>query len=230
MASTLLGREGESQQGLGRCLPRARTHHGAEPESKERRAAVAEAARAVADVEAAKKAREEKLLLFLQQLQDEELRRREAAEAEQRALAARRQQQQQQEQEEQQGQQQQLLQEEEAREREAQQRRLQEEEEGKAQQRRHQEEEEGQARVDSFLAANGFAGLQARRRKHFRSCYPLHVAVQQNDPELVRLLLARQADPTQRDSSRRSPLELARQLNDPRSGSHGSVVSLLGGA
>lgn len=91
--------------------------------------------------------------------------------------------------------------------------------------RRDREEQEAQERLACFLTCHGFAGPRDGKRKRFRISYPLHVAVKQNDPEMVQLLLQANADPSQRDSSGKTPQELARRYN--RHGSHEKVLSML---
>merc|ERR1740121_1688080 len=75
-------REAESQ--YVRRLPRARTHHGAEDESKEMRAAAEQVAKSVEAAEAGRREREERLVEFLEGLRAEEARRRVAIDAQDR--------------------------------------------------------------------------------------------------------------------------------------------------
>jgi len=90
---------------------------------------------------------------------------------------------------------------------------------------RLKEEREDQLKVDSFLKANGFANLDSKRKLMFKSFYPLHRAVSQNNAEMVQLLLAAGARPMLKNSSSLSPLQLALKLD--RSGSHMQVIKLL---
>jgi len=68
-------------------------------------------------------------------------------------------------------------------------------------------------KVQEFLKVNGFRSVKGKRRRLLTASYPLHVAVQQKDAELVRLLLASAADPLQTNSFGRTPLQLARRCN-----------------
>jgi len=98
-----------------------------------------------------------------------------------------------------------------------------EDEAERTQKRRAQQEHE---RVVTFLKANGFCSVTARRRRIFKVSYPLHAAVKRNDAEMVQLLLRAMADPTQKGSSGLTPLQLA-QKRDKR-GSHTAVLSAFG--
>jgi len=91
--------------------------------------------------------------------------------------------------------------------------------------RHAKEEQEAREKVDQFLSTRGFRGARDSRRRLFRTSYPLHVAVGLNDAEMVKLLLQAGADPSQRDSSGRTPQVLARKCN--RGGSHEKVLSML---
>eukprot|EP00929_Paragymnodinium_shiwhaense_P076089 TRINITY_DN39033_c0_g1_i1.p1 TRINITY_DN39033_c0_g1~~TRINITY_DN39033_c0_g1_i1.p1 ORF type:complete len:319 (+),score=85.06 TRINITY_DN39033_c0_g1_i1:122-1078(+) len=51
-------------------------------------------------------------------------------------------------------------------------------------------------RVSDFLTAGGFQGVNEKLTKMFRTYLPLHTAIEQNDRELVRCLMALGADPT----------------------------------
>mmetsp|Transcript_19341 Transcript_19341/g.53105 ORF Transcript_19341/g.53105 Transcript_19341/m.53105 type:complete len:218 (-) Transcript_19341:77-730(-) len=81
------------------------------------------------------------------------------------------------------------------------------------------------AKLDEFLAANGFSSVNSKRRRLMCACYPLHVAVARNDPEMVRMLLQAGADATRTDSFRRTPWQVARRKN--RRGSHEQVLAAL---
>jgi len=81
------------------------------------------------------------------------------------------------------------------------------------------------AQVDTFLCAEGFEHISARRRRCCRSQHPLHRAVEENDAALIRALLHCGSDPTLEDSARRTPHRLASRLD--RKGSHEEVLAAL---
>lgn len=78
--------------------------------------------------------------------------------------------------------------------------------------------------LKSFLVENGFCGVDAERRT---SCGPLHVAVQQGNASMVRLLLEAGADPNWADSHGQTPRQLAARLN--KHGTHDEILVLFGG-
>lgn len=102
--------------------------------------------------------------------------------------------------------------------------RLQQSDDADTEQRRKEEHEDEQ-KVDAFLKANGFANLDSKRTKLFKSFYPLHSAVSQKNVEMVQLLLATGARPTLKNSSGLSPLQFAQKLN--RNDSHRQIIKLL---
>jgi len=77
-------------------------------------------------------------------------------------------------------------------------------------------------KLSSFLTANGFTHVNARRTRMLRWKYPLHTAVKQRDAELVELLLKAKADPTLKNSAGVTPMQLAQKSN--RNGSHTAVL------
>jgi hypothetical protein len=79
--------------------------------------------------------------------------------------------------------------------------------------------------LDQFLRSKGYAGVNAKRRAGFKTKYPLHSAVKENDPELIRLLLNSGANRCLKNSSGQTPLLLAQKSN--RSGSHAAVIASL---
>mmetsp|Transcript_7008 Transcript_7008/g.20665 ORF Transcript_7008/g.20665 Transcript_7008/m.20665 type:complete len:252 (-) Transcript_7008:100-855(-) len=81
-----------------------------------------------------------------------------------------------------------------------------------------------QAQVLPFLRRNCFRHVDSPRRL-FRTQYPLHVAVRQNDAPTVRQLLSAGARPERTDSKGRTALALAEKLNS--AGSHTSVLMAL---
>merc|ERR1712029_1271308 len=56
--------------------------------------------------------------------------------------------------------------------------------------RRLDEEQADKDKVNAFLKSNGFADVDTKRTRLLKSCHPLHVAVSQNNAEMVQLLLA----------------------------------------
>lgn len=85
---------------------------------------------------------------------------------------------------------------------------------------------EDEQRVGDFLATNGFQSVTSKRRRWWEVSYPLHAAVKHNDADMVRLLLQKAADPSQKDSpAGLTPLKLAKRRN--RGGSHDEVLSQL---
>jgi len=81
------------------------------------------------------------------------------------------------------------------------------------------------ARVKLFLALRGFANVKAKRRRFLKSSYPLHVAVADNDADMVRLLVRLGADPLQKNSSGLTPEQLARK-NCKRGASEDALLAL----
>mmetsp|Transcript_15692 Transcript_15692/g.25504 ORF Transcript_15692/g.25504 Transcript_15692/m.25504 type:complete len:274 (+) Transcript_15692:107-928(+) len=82
-----------------------------------------------------------------------------------------------------------------------------------------------------FLASEGFDSVTSCRKLKTGIMYPLHVAVERNDAEAVRCLLAAKADPTQSVVSgclvgrRQTPRQLALRRN--QNGSHTQVLAAL---
>jgi hypothetical protein len=85
-----------------------------------------------------------------------------------------------------------------------------------------------EAQLQPFLLRHGFADAKSRRQRLLWSCYPLHIAVREKDPEAVRLLLKAGADRNTVDSAGRTPQHLAVNLN--RNGSHTAVLCAFGPA
>mmetsp|Transcript_123745 Transcript_123745/g.174417 ORF Transcript_123745/g.174417 Transcript_123745/m.174417 type:complete len:161 (-) Transcript_123745:59-541(-) len=83
--------------------------------------------------------------------------------------------------------------------------------------------------LKSFLDAHGFSGVNAARalgwffrREHV---YPLHIAAQHGDAQLVEILLEAGADPDSRTSKGRTALDFA--LNANVCNSHSKIISML---
>lgn len=84
---------------------------------------------------------------------------------------------------------------------------------------------ENERMLDDFLSSKGYSSVNAKRTKMFKSKYPLHSAVKDNSLELVKLLLAAQADPSLRSSAGLSPAHLAMKLS--MNGSHDDIICAL---
>jgi len=82
--------------------------------------------------------------------------------------------------------------------------------------------------VKAFLAEHGHRHVRAKTAQWTMSnTYPLHRAVFENDPEMVRLLLQIKADPAQANGWGNTPLSYARSRGKRGSGADGGVVALL---
>jgi len=97
---------------------------------------------------------------------------------------------------------------------------------------RRVEENRRQRELDSMLSSAGFTGINDQKQKKgmFRTgfTYPLHAAVEANSPEAVAMLVRAGADVNLMDSKKRTPMQLAEQLN--RNDSHLDVIRELGEA
>lgn len=80
--------------------------------------------------------------------------------------------------------------------------------------------------LDAFLVSNGFDGVSNKRRRMLRpSIYPLHLAAEKGDDQLIRLLLEAGADRLLKDSSGRTAEDVARKKN--KKGSHDEALASL---
>lgn len=86
---------------------------------------------------------------------------------------------------------------------------------------------EAQKKVDAFLKKNGFKGPATKKLSLFSSSLPIHTAVKLNDADLVRLLLARGADPAAKISGQTAQ-DLAKK--EDKRGSHAAVIAALSGS
>jgi len=82
-----------------------------------------------------------------------------------------------------------------------------------------------QKKVQAWLQTNGFKGLNDLVRKRLTKFTPLHFAVGQNNPEMVKLLLDAGADPLGINGKKDTPMKLAEKLN--KNSSHASVVQVF---
>eukprot|EP00930_Biecheleria_cincta_P023671 TRINITY_DN17060_c0_g1_i1.p1 TRINITY_DN17060_c0_g1~~TRINITY_DN17060_c0_g1_i1.p1 ORF type:complete len:227 (-),score=70.34 TRINITY_DN17060_c0_g1_i1:40-720(-) len=88
----------------------------------------------------------------------------------------------------------------------------------------HELQERKQA-VLIFLSKHGFKDVNGCKRSLMSSTYPLHKAVEAGDERLVRMLIQEGADVLQKNSSGRTPAELAAKKN--KAGSHDKVVAAI---
>jgi len=98
--------------------------------------------------------------------------------------------------------------------------RLQEE----ARQRKIKEMDD-QKKVRGFLHSNGFKNPNDLTRKKFTKLTPLHAAVGQNKPDMVKLLVAAGADPKKMNGKHETPLKLAQKLD--KNGTHAAIIEAL---
>lgn len=91
---------------------------------------------------------------------------------------------------------------------------------------RRQQRVNAKERLSPFLTKNGFAGPNTPRRRLFRTQFPIHAAVNQNNAEVVKLLIIAGVDITKCDSGGRTAQELARREHS-RHNSHAQVLALL---
>merc|ERR1712137_1379903 len=71
----------------------------------------------------------------------------------------------------------------------------------------------GCSHVHKFLKQRGFSNVLAKRRGVTNSTYPLHVAVRENNSEMVQQLLAARADPWQKNGEGLTPSDLGSKLD-----------------
>jgi len=84
----------------------------------------------------------------------------------------------------------------------------------------------GKATMDDFLSKNGFDGVSIKRKRALRpSIYPLHLAAEKGDAQLISLLCQAGADRVQKDSSGRTPEDAAKRKN--KKGSHDDALAAL---
>jgi flagellar biosynthesis GTPase FlhF len=83
-------------------------------------------------------------------------------------------------------------------------------------------EMDDQRKVRAWLQSNGFKNVNDLVRKRFAKVLPLHTAVGQNNPEMVKLLLAAGADPKKFNGKNESAVKLAQKLDN--NGSHTAVL------
>jgi hypothetical protein len=90
---------------------------------------------------------------------------------------------------------------------------------------------ERRRQLKHFFKENGFkrdAGVNDSKRVMLlcgAKSYPLHAAVEKNNLRVVEMLLAEGANPTQTNSSGRTPLQIAQRKN--KKGSHETMLQIL---
>jgi hypothetical protein len=82
-----------------------------------------------------------------------------------------------------------------------------------------------QTKLKQFLVKNRFRGINAKRSSFSSFTYPLHIAVSENNLNIVELLLIAGADPSLRDSNERTASEIAEMKH--KNGSHDMVLAAL---
>lgn len=78
----------------------------------------------------------------------------------------------------------------------------------------HKQEEDNEKteKAQAWLRKNGFKDANELKRKKLHKVRPLHVAIQKNDAELVKLLLSSGADINMPDGKNETPVQLAERL------------------
>eukprot|EP00928_Gymnodinium_smaydae_P042456 TRINITY_DN2858_c0_g3_i2.p1 TRINITY_DN2858_c0_g3~~TRINITY_DN2858_c0_g3_i2.p1 ORF type:complete len:747 (-),score=161.88 TRINITY_DN2858_c0_g3_i2:284-2524(-) len=79
--------------------------------------------------------------------------------------------------------------------------------------------------LNAWLRNNGYAGVNQKRTKLFRSKYPLHTAVKQRNRRIVEALLRAGADPLTKNTLGQTPLQLATRTN--ARGANDAIIRLL---
>jgi len=72
---------------------------------------------------------------------------------------------------------------------------------------------ERKAKLKAWLVRHGYFNVNVERQRFGRISYPLHTAVRNNDPEMVRLLLRAGANPFNTTTGGRTAEALARRRN-----------------
>eukprot|EP00929_Paragymnodinium_shiwhaense_P047521 TRINITY_DN240_c0_g2_i1.p1 TRINITY_DN240_c0_g2~~TRINITY_DN240_c0_g2_i1.p1 ORF type:complete len:270 (-),score=95.88 TRINITY_DN240_c0_g2_i1:773-1492(-) len=94
-----------------------------------------------------------------------------------------------------------------------------------AEQQRLVRDTEEKKKMEEFLKKHSFKGPDMKRSKLLGFKFPLHSAVKHNDAEIVRILLANGANTSSKDSSGKTPYQLAQKMD--KQGSHAMVMESL---
>lgn len=94
------------------------------------------------------------------------------------------------------------------------------------QERRSKQEQAAAEKVAAFLTSFGLTSVKEAKRSSLKKSYPLHLAVEKNDADMVLLLLQAGADPSQKNFFGQTPQQMAKRRN--YRGSHDKVLSMLG--
>lgn len=86
-------------------------------------------------------------------------------------------------------------------------------------------DEAAMCKVLKFLKDSGFSSVNSKKTSLMSHKYALHVAVERKDAEAVTALLRCKADPSLRNSSKKTPEQLASSIN--KKGSHDQVLTVL---
>jgi len=82
-------------------------------------------------------------------------------------------------------------------------------------------------KLRAWLHSNGFKNVNDLVRKKFSKVTPLHVAVGQNNPEMVKILIAASADPRKCNGKNETAIKLAQKLDN--NGSHAAIIQVFAG-
>merc|ERR1739848_794460 len=84
-----------------------------------------------------------------------------------------------------------------------------------------------QESLKKFLNKHGFQDVNAKKNLGMfgRYTFPLHMAVDENDPEMVKILLDNKADARKMSKNKKTALQKAEKLN--LQGSHDKVIIQL---
>merc|ERR1712072_154203 len=87
------------------------------------------------------------------------------------------------------------------------------------------QEEEEQKKINVWLKANGFKGINELVRKRLSKVAPLHGAIQQKNVEMVSLLLQHGADASKVNGKNESALTVAQKMD--KRGSHAAILTVV---
>uniref|UniRef100_A0A7S1ATD3 Uncharacterized protein n=1 Tax=Noctiluca scintillans TaxID=2966 RepID=A0A7S1ATD3_NOCSC len=92
---------------------------------------------------------------------------------------------------------------------------------------RQKQDEVDKNKLEEWLAAKKFHDPNTKKTSWFKSSLPLHTAVTDGDPEMVRILIASKADVNVEDSKKQTPLALAEKLAQKNGAKYDSLVVAL---